>query len=198
MTSHSETGDFKSDCISALKGHLEALFSVRRDGFRPNATIVGDTLLINRVFSKDIAGFISVTCKDDRILAKFRYAGALSRAKSLGEEAYSAFLETAMKSGSHGELPGYFYVDPSNDVLSFNILLTQCDISKILSEYERITSGGALESGLAWIIGLVLLMESVVSSWLADSLEKLEAGKRVEHFDLLERFVDAVREKVGV
>ena len=193
-TSSSGREDFMNSCMAALKTHLEGILNTKKEGFRPNATIVDDSLLINRVFSRDLASFITVTCKDDRILFNVRYAGALSRAKALGDEAYAAFLEAAMKSGSHDALPGYFYVNPATDVLSFNMIFTQCDISKIMGEYEKYAAGMILEDQLAWIIGLALLLEHIVSSWIERSLEDLEEGEEVEPLDLLKELVEASKE----
>ena len=54
-TGSSGQEDFMGSCMAALKTHLEGILNTKKEGFRPNATIVDDSLLINRVFSRDLA-----------------------------------------------------------------------------------------------------------------------------------------------
>jgi len=170
-----EGGSLRDSCVKALQTVYSSLKSRGGEGGSLAPVVSGDALLDLQLIVDDVGEVTGIMCREDSVVLRSDFVGALSKARSIGVEAYSALLRVALESNSSVGSSGF---SVSDGVLSFIYVIRYSDVEK------SPVKGKSPAEIMKLVVESLILVKSLVSGWLARTLAMLEKGEQPKPFNL--------------
>ena len=184
-----ESGGFKElrdSCVKVLKRHVEEFKGENPGVLLPE--VINNAMIDISHIRGDIMEFTIVTCEDVAMVMKVTASGALSTAKALGEHAYTALLEAALKSVVN---VGIGYITANSGSLTLILAIPYNDIQV----YMKASNANDESAVLKDMLDTMMIARITYLVWLDESLSKLAAGETPEPLDLREKMSRQIKEK---